>query len=140
MKLVKTDGNNSDLGWIGRGIEISGDISFSDRLQIEGKVKGRLQSETGTLVIGESGHLEAQIDVGTCIVFGVIHGDLISRNRVEIRRTGRINGDVVTPVLVIEEGAVLNGLIKMGNDAAAEASLTRAEEILKDDKRKLKGA
>lgn len=120
MKLVKGDNGNSDFGWIGRGIEVTGDIVFSDRLQIDGKVSGKLSSESGTLVIGEMGTVEAQLDVGICIIQGTLHGNLIARSKVEIRKTGRVNGDLVAPVLLVEEGAIFNGAIKMGQERLLE--------------------
>src|SRR6267378_29099 len=113
MKLVKGETNNSDFGWIGRGIEVTGDIAFADRLQVDGKVTGKLTSESGTLIIGESGQLDTQIDVGVCVVHGELRGNLIARSKLEIRRTGRVHGDVATPVLLVEEGAVFNGAIRM---------------------------
>ena len=127
MKLVKGENGNSEFGWIGRGIEINGDIAFSDRLQVDGRVSGKLTSENGTLIIGEPGQLDAQIDVGVCVVHGSVNGNLVARSKVEIRRTGRVNGDVMTPVLLVEEGAVFNGAIKMGKEALGSRTL---EEVL----------
>jgi cytoskeletal protein CcmA (bactofilin family) len=118
MKLVKSEPSNSDFGWIGRGIEVKGDITFADRLQVDGKTIGKLTSESGTLIIGESGQIEAQIDVGVCVVHGSVQGNLIARSKLEIRRTGRVHGDVITPVLLVEEGAVFNGAIRMTQEAA----------------------
>jgi cytoskeletal protein CcmA (bactofilin family) len=127
MKLVKGENGNSEFGWIGRGIEINGEIAFSDRLQVDGMVSGKLTSESGTLIIGESGQLDAQIDVGVCVVHGSVNGNLVARSKVEIRRTGRVHGDVMTPVLLVEEGAVFNGAIKMGKEALGTRTL---EEVL----------
>ena len=138
MKLVKGDNGNSDFGWIGRGIEVTGDIIFSDRLQVDGKVSGKLSSESGTLMIGEMGTVEAQLDVGICVIQGTLHGNLIARSKVEIRKTGRVHGDLITPVLLVEEGAVFNGAIKMGQEAASRL----LEEVPKnsDSGRHAKGA
>ena len=118
MKLVKGEPTESDFGWVGRGIEVKGDIAFADRLQIDGRVNGKLTSDTGTLIIGESGRIDAQIDVGVCVVHGELHGNVITRSKLEIRKTGRIHGDVTTPVLLVEEGAVFNGAIRMTQEAA----------------------
>ena len=131
MKLVKSEPSNSDFGWIGRGIEVNGDITFADRLQVDGKSIGKLTSDSGTLIIGESGQIEAQIDVGVCVVHGTVQGNLIARSKLEIRRTGRVHGDVVTPVLLVEEGAVFNGAIRMtqevGGRLLEDIRLTEAE-------------
>jgi cytoskeletal protein CcmA (bactofilin family) len=113
MKLVKTDNGGSDFGLISRGIEILGEIAFNNQLNVEGKVKGKLASENGTLNVGETGIIEAEIDVGVCVIHGTINGDLRAKSRVEIRRSGKVYGDVITPILLVEEGAVFNGNIKM---------------------------
>ncbi|HSO76112.1 MAG TPA: polymer-forming cytoskeletal protein [Blastocatellia bacterium] len=128
MKLVKGENGKSELGWIGHGIEITGDIAFSDRLQVDGRVSGKITSETGTLIIGESGQLTAKIDVGVCVVHGALNGNLTARTKVEIRRTGRVVGDVMTPVLLVEEGAIFNGVIKVGQEALGNRGVL--EEVL----------
>ena len=139
MKLVKNDTSSSDFGWIGRGIEVKGDINFTERLQVDGKVMGKVVSEHGTLVIGEGGRIEAHVDVGTCVIHGSVQGDLIARSRLEIHRTGRLTGDVITPALLVEEGATFNGAIRMGE----QASRGSLEEIISEDRaseRKVRGA
>lgn len=129
MKLVKNDRNGSDYGLIGQGIKVSGDISFADQLQVEGKVVGKIASTGGTLVIGETGELEAQVDVGICVIHGSLYGDLIGKTKVEIRKTGKVHGDVITPVLLVEEGAVFNGAIKMSQEVVGR----KLEEVLPSD-------
>jgi len=116
---VKNEPTNSDFGLIGRGIEVIGDISFADRLQVDGKTQGKLTSDGGTLIIGESARIEAQIDVGVCVVHGLVQGNLIARSKLEIRKTGRVQGDVITPVLLVEEGAVFNGAIRMSQETGS---------------------
>ena len=138
MKLVETKGGNgSDFGWIGKGVEVIGDVIFLDKLQVDGKVNGKLYSEKGTLIIGETGKIEGHIDVGSCVLHGAINGDLNARARVEIHRTGRLNGDVITPALVVEEGSIFNGAIKMTKEAEVPRIDARATDA---DKRKVKEA
>ena len=141
MNLVKNDRKSPDYGLIGQGIKVSGDINFADQLQVEGNVVGKITSPGGTLVIGETGELEAQIDVGTCVIHGSLYGDLLGKSRVEIRKTGTVHGDVITPVLIVEEGAVFNGAIKMGQEASArKLEEIPPSEVEPDSKRKLRGA
>jgi cytoskeletal protein CcmA (bactofilin family) len=141
MKLVKSEPGNSDFGWIGRGIEVKGDIAFADRLQVDGKTNGKLTSDSGTLIIGESGHVDAQIDVGVCVVHGSVHGNLIARSKLEIRKTGRVHGDVITPVLLVEEGAVFNGAIRMAQEAGARLlEEVRSNEAESESRRQASGA
>jgi cytoskeletal protein CcmA (bactofilin family) len=140
MKLVKSESNNSDFGWIGRGIEVKGDITFADRLQVDGKSTGKLTSESGTLIIGESGQLEAQIDVGVCVIHGEVRGNIIARSKLEIRRTGRVYGDVVTPVLLVEEGAVFNGAIRMSQESGRLLEEVRTIDLDSVGRRQATGA
>lgn len=108
-----------ELSVIGRGIEVTGDIVFSDTVNVEGKVKGRITSETGTLVVEETGYVEATVEIAVCVIRGTLHGDLTAKSKVEIHRTGKVHGDVVTPNLLVEEGALFNGVIRMGQDAGS---------------------
>jgi cytoskeletal protein CcmA (bactofilin family) len=141
MKLVKSEPSNSDFGWIGRGIEVKGDITFADRLQVDGKTIGKLISDSGTLIIGESGQIEAQIDVGVCVVHGSVQGNLIARSKLEIRKTGRVHGDVITPVLLVEEGAVFNGAIRMTQEAGGRLlEEVRLNEAESEGRRQASGA
>jgi cytoskeletal protein CcmA (bactofilin family) len=140
MKLVKGESNNSDFGGIGRGIEVKGDISFADRLQVDGKSTGKLTSESGTLIIGESGQLEAQVDVGVCVVHGEVRGNIIARSKLEIRRTGRVHGDVLTPVLLVEEGAAFNGAIRMSQESGRLLEEVRSSDIYSVGRRQASGA
>lgn len=140
MKLVKSDSNNSDFGWIGRGVEVSGDIRFADKLQVDGKVIGKVGSESGTLIIGETGQIQAQVDVGLCVIHGILQGDLTARSKVEIRKSGKVIGDVITPVLLVEEGAIFNGAIKMGQEAVGQLAGELFDDLDNEGKRKAKGA
>jgi len=140
MKLGKGDSSGPDVGLISRGIEIKGDIAFADRLQVEGKVNGKLTSDSGTLIIGESGELEALVDVGVCVVHGSVQGNLVARSKLEIRRTGRVHGDVIAPVLLVEEGAVFNGAIRMSQEAAGRPQEVRPIESDSEGRRQATGA
>jgi cytoskeletal protein CcmA (bactofilin family) len=119
MKLGKTNGNEDSIGLIGKGVEITGDIIFTDGLRVEGRVAGSVKSESGTLVIEESARISARIDVGVCVISGTLDGDVNAKSRVEIRRNSKVRGDVTTPVLLMEEGALLNGAVGMGKEATA---------------------
>jgi len=141
MKLVKNEPTSSDFGLIGRGIEVIGDISFADRLQVDGKTQGKLTSDSGTLIVGESARIEAQIDVGVCVVHGLVQGNLIARSKLEIRRTGRVQGDVITPVLLVEEGAVFNGGIRMSQEMGSRLlEEVRLGEVEADSRRQATGS
>jgi len=140
MKLIpKSDSGSSDFGWIGQGVVVSGQISFNDRLQVDGKVTGKVESGNGILIVGEGGIIEAQVDVGVCVVHGTVNGDLSAKTRIEIHRTGRIQGDLVTPALLIEEGGTLNGAVKMTHEESRRAAPDFLSEEAKE-RHRIKGA
>jgi cytoskeletal protein CcmA (bactofilin family) len=118
MKLIKSSGSDFTLGLLGKGVGVTGDIHFEDKLQVEGRVTGRVVSEKGTLIIEETGRVEAEINVGVCIVRGVFEGNVSAESRIELHKTSRVRGDLTTPVLLVEEGALFNGTVGMGREAA----------------------
>ena len=116
MKLMKDSGRDDSYGLVGKGVEVRGDISFTEGLRVEGRVLGSIVSENGMLIIDESARLEAQVDVGVCVISGVVEGNVTAKHRVEIHKSSRVRGDVTTPVLLVEEGAVINGSVGMNQD------------------------
>ncbi|HWP42152.1 MAG TPA: polymer-forming cytoskeletal protein, partial [Blastocatellia bacterium] len=74
-----------------------------------------------------------QVDVGVCIIRGVLHGNVTAKSRIEVYKTGRVRGDLITPVLLVEEGAVLNGSIGMGKEAGGRLPEERTAESGKEE-------
>jgi cytoskeletal protein CcmA (bactofilin family) len=138
MKAFKGNGEDAGQGRITRGVEVSGDVLFADALQVDGKVTGKLISESGSLMIEATGDIQADVDVGVCVIRGALHGNVNARSRVEIYKTARVQGDITTPVLLVEEGAMLSGAITMGKAVARPPDVTRLEG--NEELRKSKGA
>ena|SRR5215510_2446162 len=128
MKAFKANDEESIQGKIARRVEVSGEVRFAGVLQVEGKVTGKLISETGTLVIEQTGVVNADVEVGVCLIRGALHGNLDIRSRVEVSKTGRIQGDIKTPVLIVEEGALLKGAVLMGDESAPPRKETGVEQ------------
>lgn len=97
---------------IDQGCIMEGRLSFVGTLIINGKFQGELIS-SNTLIVGESGELEADVHAGTIILAGKISGQITARERVELHKTARIYGDIVAPILVLEEGVVFDGRCNM---------------------------
>ena len=98
--------------FIDQGSSFEGKLSFKDTVRIDGHFSGQITSEN-TLVVGESGLIEADIRSQSVIVSGTIHGNVTAAKRVILHKSARVDGDVETPSLVMEEGAVLNGKLNM---------------------------
>ncbi len=96
-------------GYVGNGTVFTGETSFQAMLRIDGHLTGKVTSESGTLVIGSTGKVDANINVAAAIISGAVNGDIITTEKLELGRTARVVGNIQTPRLVIEEGAILEG-------------------------------
>jgi cytoskeletal protein CcmA (bactofilin family) len=101
-----------DIGVIDNGTELVGDLKFSDLLKFYGRIKGRVFSE-GVLVVGESGFIEGDVEVGMLSLSGTLIGNIMATQKVHFLQTARVQGDVCTPVLKVDEGASWDGTISM---------------------------
>lgn len=99
--------------FIDQGSEFEGKLSFKDTVRIDGRFRGEISSEN-TLIVGESGEIDAAIRSQNVVVSGAVVGNVSASAKVVLHKTARINGDVETACLVVEDGAVLNGQVKMG--------------------------
>jgi cytoskeletal protein CcmA (bactofilin family) len=111
-------GNGGGLSaFIDQGSEFEGKLSFRDTVRIDGRFRGEIASEN-TLIVGESGEIHATIRSNTVVVSGLVEGDIIAARKVVLHKTARVHGNLETPSLVVEEGAAMDGNIKMpGSDA-----------------------
>jgi cytoskeletal protein CcmA (bactofilin family) len=97
---------------LGPGINWKGDLRGSGGLRIEGAFEGEINIR-GLVVIGETGRVSCdQIQANSVIVAGAVKGNIISE-KLEIRSTGRVWGDVTTVAFSTEEGAFLRGQVRM---------------------------
>lgn len=116
FKKTMTGVQTTELtGFLDRGAEISGELRFGAVLRVDGFIRGSVVSE-GELVIGESGVIEANIEVGSASIAGRIVGMVCAKHRVEIHPSGKVIGDIITPSLTIHDGAVFEGTCHMQGD------------------------
>ena len=92
----------------GSNAVFKGELNFQHTLCIDGEFEGKLTTDN-KLIVAEEGVVQADIDAGIVICKGKIRGNIIASQRVEIHSTGKILGDVLSPSLMIEVGAVFNG-------------------------------
>ena len=110
---------------LGSGVIWHGNLNGSGGVRIEGAFEGEIALR-GMLVVGETGRVTCEnIRAQTVIVAGAVRGN-ITTNKLEIRASGRVWGDVVTTAFVTEDGAFLRGQIRM--EEAVELDLEPAPE------------
>jgi cytoskeletal protein CcmA (bactofilin family) len=113
-------------GFLDEGTEFLGELRFRDTFRVDGHVKGKIVSDN-TLIVGESGRVEADIDCGMVSIRGTVSGRVCGRQRVELLAGSKVQGTLVSPRLVIEEGAFFQGDCDMGAAAKGDVvSLARA--------------
>jgi cytoskeletal protein CcmA (bactofilin family) len=114
-------------GFVGSAANVTGEASFKSLLRIDGHFSGRVMSPTGTLIVGSGGQVDANIEVAVAQIQGSVNGDIIASQRIELGRAGKLNGNIQTPSLVIEQGGVFEGSCKMIQQKASTEKAARVE-------------
>jgi cytoskeletal protein CcmA (bactofilin family) len=98
--------------YLGSDALFKGTLSFEGTVRIDGKFEGTVQTND-TLVIGETGDMQADIDVGILVCKGKLKGTVLASKKIEMHPASKITGNVKTPAVSIELGAVLDGQLNM---------------------------
>jgi cytoskeletal protein CcmA (bactofilin family) len=113
-------------GFLDEGVEFSGELRFRDTLRIDGRAKGRIVSDN-TLIVGETGQVDAEIDCGVVSIRGRVSGTVRGRQRIELLAGCRVEATLVAPKLLVEDGAFYQGDCRMGDPP--EGAATAAERV-----------
>lgn len=100
-------------GFVGAGTVLTGETNFQNMLRVDGHLTGKVASSEGTLIIGSTGQVDADIHVASAIVNGTVNGDITASEKLELGRTAKLVGNVSAPRLVIADGALLEGSCSM---------------------------
>ena len=95
------------------GDDFTGLVVLPDPARIDGRVRGRLVAE-GLVWIGETGRIRASVEADEVVVAGHVEGHVTARSRVELLPGGSIIGGLQTPVLLVADGSILEGLCRTG--------------------------
>src|SRR5687768_8552393 len=106
-------------GFVGNGTSVTGEATFKAMLRVDGHLSGRVSSGSGTLIVGANGKVDANIEVAVAVIHGTINGDIIATQRLELGRAAKVHGNIQTPSLIIEQGAIFEGSCKMVQMTAA---------------------
>jgi cytoskeletal protein CcmA (bactofilin family) len=127
--MVKNESFGKVSGFIDKDTEIIGDIRFKDSFRIDGKFKGKILSGS-SLIIGETGDVEADIEAGSISINGKVKGTLTAAELIEIFSQGRVIGKMMAPKLIIEEGAFFQGSCQMEIKALENKESKEENEIV----------
>ena len=116
-------------GFVGHGTVLTGETNFQMMLRVDGNLTGTVTSDGGTLIVGTNGQVDANVSVGVATINGIVNGDIIATEKIQLGRTSRVMGNIATPRLVIEEGAIFEGGCSMMKAREAlETQTTAAQE------------
>ena len=109
--------------YLDAGSKISGKLSFDGPIRIDGQVDGEIIGKD-SITIGESAVVTAQIKAASIIVAGKVSGDITAIQRIEIRPSAKVMGNLTSPVLVVHEGALFEGHCSMQPEAVRDSKVT----------------
>lgn len=116
-------------GFVGHGTSLTGDTSFQMMLRVDGQLTGTVSSDGGTLIVGNNGQLDANVSVGVAQINGTVNGDISATERIQLGRTARVVGNIATPKLIIEDGALFEGgctMVKARETSEKQTAATTA--------------
>ena len=106
--------------FIDQGSEFEGKLSFKDTVRIDGTFSGEISSDN-TLIIGESGQIHATIRSVCVVISGFVEGDINASDQIVLHKTAVVNGNLEAPAISMEQGAQLNGTVRMGSGSTANS-------------------
>jgi cytoskeletal protein CcmA (bactofilin family) len=135
---------DDNITLLAKGVVLKGEIHVEGTVRIDGRLDGDIQTK-GQVIIGEDGLVQGTITAGTVISSGRIKAKVMADDRVQLMKTATLIGEVLTPLLIIEEGAKLQGVMDMGVTAwedeapkllgnVSDLSAHRAKQVVVLDK------
>ncbi len=107
------EGSNNSSNIIGKGTSLTGNLTTSGNLRVEGRVEGSIQTKT-KVVLGNTSVVEGNIIAQNAEIGGEVKGTIRVSGLLTLKPTAMVNGDIITSKLVFEEGAKFNGKCNMG--------------------------
>ena len=97
-------------------------MSGGEDLTIEGQVDGKIELRQHVLTVGPNGKIKAQVFAKAVVVMGEVHGNMTATDKINIRESGSVDGDITAPLVSIAEGAHFRGSIDMQSSKASKAA------------------
>ncbi len=107
---------SGEFAHIGKSVVIKGELSGSEDLYLDGQVEGSILLKGNNLTVGPNGQVKANVNAKGVIVQGKLEGNLQASDRVDLRKSAIVMGDIATQRIAIEEGAYLKGKVDISKD------------------------
>ena len=112
-ETAAVDSRTAEKVDLGKSVFIKGELSASEDLTLDGHMEGRVTLPDHTLTIGPAADIQASISAKVVVIMGAVTGNVTAGEKVEIRATGSVTGDLTSPRLVVAEGGHLRGKVEM---------------------------
>ena len=112
--------NRTDVAHIGKSVVVKGELSGSEDLYVDGEVEGSIELRDHNLTVGPNGRIRANITAKEIVIHGRVDGNITGKDRVELRKSAVLAGDIVTQRILIEDGAYFKGGIDISKDQTAK--------------------
>lgn len=130
METPKSMGTfRTDMAHIGKSVIIKGELSGSEDLYLDGEVEGSIELNAHNLVIGPNGRVHANVRARDVVIHGKVDGNVYGVERVELKKSGVLSGDIFTQRIVIEDGAFFKGGIDIKKDGGKEAPMASEVKV-----------
>jgi len=111
-----------EFAHIGKSVVIKGELSGSEDLYVDGQVEGSIELGGNSLTVGPNGKVKARISAKNIAIQGGVEGTLTATDRVELRKSAIVNGDIFTQRIAVEEGAFFKGKIDIQKEPGKAVS------------------
>jgi cytoskeletal protein CcmA (bactofilin family) len=105
---------------IGRSMALKGELTGKEDLVVEGQFEGTIDVPEHTVTVGAQGQVKSEIRARHVVVHGSVTGKVTAREKIDIRRTGNVTGDLVSAGVAIEDGAYFKGSIEILREGRPE--------------------
>ncbi len=102
--------------FIGQNTHFKGEISTKGTLRIDGNVEGNVQADG--LIIGDKAYIKGNASATSIVIGGTVEGNVFAKGLVDIKKKGRVKGDIATSKLTVVDGGIVDGRVKMQNEGA----------------------
>ncbi len=111
VEIPKMETFRADVAHIGKSVIVKGELSGSEDLFLDGEVEGSIELRTNSIVVGPNGRIRATIHAREIIIHGKVDGNVRGIEKVELKKSAVLNGDIFTQRIIIEDGAFFKGAI-----------------------------
>ena len=129
METPKTDNFRAEVAHIGKTVLVKGELSGTEDLYLDGEVEGSIELRDHSLVIGPHGKVRAHIHAKDVVVHGKVDGNIKGTERVELKKSAVLSGDIFTQRIIIEDGAFFKGAIDIQKEGAAKTAPKREASV-----------